>query len=148
MGQLLFVLLFFPLNVSFMNALLPILLLIVVLGLFILLLLVCTEATSGPSSIAALKAYLHALQAKFKQAASSINAETERAALEKHLNTVKASCDRQVISSNLDLQALFEQVCPQIKLVSDSKEVGTKSSWLQLKDAAFSFAAFYFPKAV
>ncbi|MCU7552931.1 hypothetical protein OCK74_27705 [Chitinophagaceae bacterium LB-8] len=119
------------------------LLLTVVSGLFIIVLYVCTKSTKGALSITALKNYLNDLQIKFKSPLT-INAETERSALEILLNDVKTSCDRKVISSNIDLEGMFDKTCKQIKSITESKEVGTRSSWQKLKDLSSGFNEFYF----
>ncbi len=120
-----------------------ILLVTVVTGLMIMMIYVCTKSTKGPLSIKALKNYLNDLQMKFKSPLT-INAETERAALEILLNNVKTSCDEKLISSNIDLQGMFDKTCKQIKFITANKEVGSKSSWLKLKDVSSSFNEFYF----
>ena len=120
-----------------------ILLVTVVTGLMIMMIYVCTKSTKGPLSIKALKNYLNDLQMKFKSPLT-INAETERAALEILLNNVKTSCDEKLISSNIDLQGMFDKTCKQIKFITANKEVDSKSSWLKLKDVSSSFNEFYF----
>ena len=120
-----------------------ILLVTVVTGLMIMMIYVCTKSTKGPLSIKALKNYLNDLQMKFKSPLT-INAETERAALEILLNNVKTSCDETLISSNIDLQGMFDKTCKQIKFITANKEVDSKSSWLKLKDVSSSFNEFYF----
>jgi hypothetical protein len=120
-----------------------ILLVTVVSGLIIMMIYVCTKSTKGPLSIIALKNYLNDLQIKFN-IPLTINAETERGALEVLLNNVKASCDERLISSNIDLKGIFDKTCKQIKSITESKEVGARSSWLKLKDVSSSFNEYYF----
>jgi hypothetical protein len=129
----------------FMFTLPEILLVTVVAGLFIIVLYVCTKSTKETLSITALKNYLNDLQIKFKNPLT-INAETERGALERLLNNVKTSCDEKLISSNIDLKGIFDKTCKQIKSITESKEVGTRSSWQKLKDLTSSFNEFYFLK--
>jgi hypothetical protein len=123
-----------------------ILLVTVVAGLFIIVLYVCTKSTKETLSITALKNYLNDLQIKFKNPLT-INAETERGALERLLNNVRTSCDEKLISSNIDLKGMFDKTCKQIKSITVSKEVGTRSSWQKLKDLTSSFNEFYFLKS-
>jgi hypothetical protein len=127
---------------------LPELLLItVVSGLIITMVYVCTRFTRGPASIIALKNYLNELQIKFKSPLT-INAETERGALEILLNNVKTSCNENLITSNVDLKGMFDKTCKQIKYIIESKEVGTRSSWLKFNDVTSGFNEFYFYKFI
>jgi hypothetical protein len=104
-------------------SLLEILLLIVVSGLMIMMVYVCTKSTKGALSITALRNYLNDLQTKFKSPLT-INAEKGREALEILLNDVKTSCDKKVISGNADLKEMFDKTCTQIKYITANKEVG------------------------
>jgi hypothetical protein len=123
------------------------LLIIVVLGLIIMMVAVCIKSTGGSSSITALKNYLNALQSKFT-GLSAIDAEAERAELERLLINVKSNCDKEVISGNAELKTMFGNTCRQVKSVTDSKEAGNRSSWQKLKDVTTGFDEFYFPVVI
>jgi hypothetical protein len=124
-------------------SLLEILLLAVVTGIVIMTIYVCTRSTRGPLSIKALRDHLNDLQVRFKNPLT-INAETERKALEILLNDVKGSCDKELISGNVDLKEMFDKTCKQIRSITANKEVGTKSSWLKLNAVSSGFNEFYF----
>jgi hypothetical protein len=119
----------------------------VVIVLGIMMFFITTRSNKGKLSITALTVYLTGLLHKFKDPAA-IDAEAEREDLERLLNKVKASCQKQDISSSSDLKGLFASVCNQVEIVTENKSVGTRSAWQQLKDVMFGFDQFYFPKVI
>lgn len=124
-------------------SLLEVLLLAVVTGLVVMTIYVCTKPTRGPLSIKALRDHLNDLQARFKNPLS-INAENERKALEILMNDVKGTCDKELISGDVDLKETFDKTCKQIRSITAAKEVGAKSSWLKLNAVSSNFNEFYF----
>lgn len=128
-----------------MFAPLELLLVIVVLGLFIMTVAVCTKFTKSSSSITALKMHLNALHSRFQEPAP-MDAQIERGKLEILLNAVKSNSDQKVISGNIDLKAMLDRVCKQIQFIIERKEPGSRSSWQQFKDVTFGFYEVYFSK--
>lgn len=120
---------------------------IAVVGLIILAFTIAFKSTKGALSFTALKNDLNILLDKFSDPLT-INAETERAQLERLVNGVKAHCNKEVIAANLDLGYMMDRLCKQIKLISSTKEVNIRSSWQKLKDSAFGFDESYFTKTI
>lgn len=119
----------------------------VVTVLGIMLFFISTRSNKGALSITALNAHLTGLLQKFEEPAT-IDAEAEREDLERLLNNVKASCQKQDISARSDLKGLFASICNQVEMITEHKAVGTRSAWQKLKDVTFGFDEFYFPKVM
>lgn len=115
----------------------------IVLGLFVVTFLAAGKYTKDTISLNALNSYLTGLDLAMSSK-TALDAEAERSELEQLFNDVKASCTEADISSNNDLKEVLKNTCDRIDQTMQTKEIGKRSAWQQLKETAFGFQDMYF----
>lgn len=133
------------LNKNLLIAPIELLLIIIVTSLFITVFITMSKFTRAPISINGLKTYLDNLHTALISN-KSLNADTERSTLEKHMNFVKVHCTEKAIALNTGLEESLQTTCNDIQIILESKEVGKRSTWQQLRDTAFGFKDLYYQK--
>ena len=120
-------------------------LLIVVIGLVIMALSYSMKSTRGSSNLIDLKTYMQVLQLKLSNH-STIYADKERAEIDMLLNRIKTTNSQKTLSQDKELKGLFTITSQQIKQITDSKEIGLRTSWQKLKNVVCDFDDFYYSK--
>lgn len=123
---------------------LEVLLILGVLSLFIVTFVVSLTSIKGSLAFTTLQNYLTHLQLRFEDS-SIINAESERSAMEKLINDVKATCPQHIITRNVDLKARLNLAYKQISKITDGRSDVTKTSWIKLRAVVYDFGESYFP---
>lgn len=123
------------------------LLLVVVIGLVVMAVTAAMKYTKGNSSLVELQYYLKALQLRLTTP-STMDAEKERVEIDALLNRLKTTLPQKTITENEELKSLFGTTSQQIKIITDSKETGLRTSWQKLKNVVYDFDEFYYPKTM
>lgn len=129
-----------------MLAPLEILLMVVVAGLLVMTFFTSLRSPLGRQSLAALKSYLQALQARLT-APATLDPEAELERMEVLFNKVKGSCEQPVISGNKELQDLLAQTQTRMGAI-DVKQSHQQGAWIQWKGVTHSFYNQYFSTSV
>ena len=120
-------------------------LLIVVIGLVVMAVSYSMQYTRGSSNLIELKSYLQVLQLKLSNP-SMMDADKERAEIDMLLNRIKTTNSQKTLSQDKELKGLFTITSQQIEQITDSKEIGLRTSWQNLKNIVCDFDDFYYPK--
>ena len=122
-----------------------IVLLIVVGVLFIATFLASFTSQEGQSNVTKLKLYL---QEFLEMDLMTLRAEDEIFKLEKLVNRVKTTCERDEISGDYELWKLLDDVFKKMNIFLDGKEIKVRNSWRLFPAIAQEFYAAYAPERI
>ncbi|MCU7549196.1 hypothetical protein OCK74_08720 [Chitinophagaceae bacterium LB-8] len=122
---------------------LHIVLLIVVGALFISTFIASFTSQEGQSNVTKLKLYL---QEFLEIDLMTLRAEDEIFKLEKLVNRVKTTCEKDAICGDYELWKLLDVVCKKLNIFVDGNEIKVRNSWRLFRAIAQEFYTSYAPE--